>query len=569
MSADVGAAVLNKAPREKHPSVRRWDRVTPGRAGETPPFMSNADEAEPPTNESPSRRDLAGRVGLKRIVVNTLTSQLDRVIDALVFMVLIPVVVHTVGQEHYGLWSLVWAVVSLFAVVDFGFGASVVKYVADARGKGDSNRLRRVVCTLFWVFVAQSAVLGVVSLLLLRGFGGLFDLSPELRPTAEIVFVVVASGFLLKLPTAMFRGVLTGDQKLWLANLYQIATNLLYFGAVLVILPRSPDLETFAFLNWIVTLLPGVAVALHCAMTMRGEISVAPRHFDRSLLREIWGFSAYQMVVQVGTLIGSRADMFVVKSALPLTAVAVYAIALRVSEQARTFCVQITRTLTPVVAELHSAGQQESLIKVWLTGTRFTVAFTVPLIVGCAVLAEPLIGSWLGPDFADTVLPLQLLLASTLAGLIHGNSQNQLAMTGDQRFLALAMCLGQTINIGLSLGLVVDFGLPGVAAATLMGPLATDVCLVQPRLGAQTRISPLSFYRQTVLPSMLPAVVMVAFQHALRRAWHVDALWEVAVVEALNVLVFWAAFWRLGVSPAERQFVSDRVRARFSRVFAR
>jgi O-antigen/teichoic acid export membrane protein len=535
--------------------------------------MSNADDAAgqagPPRTEPPTRRDLEKRLGLKRIVINTLSSQVDRVIDALVFIVLVPVVVHTVGQEHYGLWSLVWAVVSLFALVDLGFGTAVVKYVADARGKGDPERLRLVVGTLFWVFVAQSAVLGVVSILLFRGFDRLFELPPDLRPTAEIVFVVVASGFLLKLPTAMFRGVLTGDQKLWVANLYQIATNVLYFVFVLVILPLSPNLETFAFLNWIVTLLPGILVAVHCAVTMRGEISVVPRHFDWGLLREIWGFSAFQLVVQVGTLLGSRADTFVVKSALPLTAVAVYAIALRVSEQVRAFCVQITRTLTPIVAELHSAGQEESLIKLWLSGTRFMVAFTAPLVVGCVVLAEPLIASWLGPQFSGTVLPLQLLLVAALTSLIHGNSQNQLAMTGDQRFLALAMCLGQAINIGLSLGLVVDFGLPGVAIATLMGPLATDVCMVQPRLGRQTRVSPLSFYRQTVLPSVVPTLLMVAFQHALRRVWHLNALWEVAAVEALNVVVFWSAFWFLGVSPAERRFVSGRVRARFVRVLAR
>ncbi len=535
--------------------------------------MSNPDEAErrtsPHSNEPPTRPETDKRLGIGRIVINTLTSQLDRVVDALVFIVLIPIVVHTIGQEQYGLWSLVWAVVSLFALIDLGFGAAVVKYVADARGRGDSNRLRLVVCTLFWVFVAQSVVLGVVSMLLFRGFDNMFELPPELRPTAQVVFIVVASGYLLKLPTAMFRGVLTGDQKLWLANIYQVATNLLYFVAVLVILPLAPDLETFAFLNWIVTLLPGIAVTVHCAVTMRGELSLVPRNFDWALLREIWGFSAYQMIVQVGTLLGSRADMFVVKSALPLTAVAVYAIALRVSEQVRTFCVQITRTLTPVVAELHSAGREESLRKVWLAGTRFSVAFAAPLLVGCAVLAEPLIHSWLGPEFADTVLPLQLLLVATFAGLIHGNSQSQLAMTGEQRFLALAMCLGQAVNVGLSLGLVHDFGLVGVAAATLMGPLATDVCLVQPRLGAKTRVSPLSFYRQTLIPSVVPTVVMVAFQHALRRLWHLGALWEVAAVEVLNLLVFWAAFWRFGLSPAERQFVLERVRSHFGRAVAR
>lgn len=531
--------------------------------------MSNADDADARgTSSGEGGLQSAGtqnRLGLRRIVVNTITSQIDRVIDTVVFMVLLPFVVHTVGTEQYGLWSLIWAVVSLFALIDLGFGTSVVKYVADARGKRDVSRLREVVCTLFWVFVAQSTLLGAVSLSLLHGFDRLFDLPPALRPTAEIVFLVVASGYLLKLPTAMFRGVLMGDQRVWVANLYQILTNLLYFGSVIVLLPRAPDLRTFAWLNWILTLLPGVAVAIHCALTMREEVSIAPRYFDFALLREMWGFSAYQMIIQLGTLVGSRVDTFVIKSALPLTAVAVYTVALRISEQARAFCLQITRTLTPVLAELHSAGKEERLIKVWLTGTRFTVAFSAPLLMGVVVLAEPLINSWMGPQFHGTVVPLQLLMLATFGGLVHGNSQSQLAMTGDQRFLAMAMTMGQAINFGLSMGLVVDFGLIGVAAATLMGPLTTDVCLVQQRLKGRTGVSALSFYHQTVAPSVFALLIMIATQHALRRVWSLDRLWEVASMEAINVAVFWCAFYWTGLSSEERRFVSSRVRRHLHR----
>ncbi len=528
--------------------------------------MSKAEEPAAPDGSSHRASDGNARLGIRRIVLNTATSQLDRVIDSLTFIVLIPFVVHTVGTEGYGLWTLIWAVLSLFSLVDFGFGTAVVKYVADARGKQDERRLRQVVCTLFWVFVVQSLVLAFVSAGILQGFERLFDLPEQLRPTARIVFVVVSSGYLLKLPMAMFRGVLMGDQRLWIANLYQIATNAIYFGAVLLLLPRVPSLVTFAWLNWLVTLLPAVVITAHCVMSMRGQLSLAPRDFDWSLLREIWGFSAYQMIIQVMGLIGSRVDTFVVKSALPLSAVAVYAVALRVSEQARSFCHQLTRTLTPVLAELHSAENESALVRFWLSGTRFGIAFAAPLILGCFVLAEPLIITWMGPEFSETVLPLQLLLLATFTSLVHGNSQAQLAMTGDQRFLAFAMCLGQAFNLGLSVALVGSFGLPAVAAATLLGPLATDVCLLQPRVARRTGVPLLDFYRVAVLPSLVPTLVMIAFQHAVRRVWSLDHLWEVAALESLNLVVFWAVFWRLGTSVEERQFVLVRLKARHRKV---
>ena len=173
---------------------------------------------------------------------------------------------------------------------------------------------------------------------------------------------------------------------------------------------------------------------------------------------------------------------------------------------------------------------------------------------------------WMGPEFAGTVFPLQLLLAATFTSLVHGTSQTQLAMTGDQRFLALSMCLGQIFNLGLSIALVGPFGLPGVAVATLMGPLATDLCLLQPRLARRTGVPLKDFYRLGVLPSVLPGLVMVVAQQWLRRYWTLDRLWEVAALELFNLLVFWAAFLRVGTTLEERKLILMRVRQRFGRV---
>jgi hypothetical protein len=127
------------------------------------------------------------------------------------------------------------------------------------------------------------------------------------------------------------------------------------------------------------------------------------------------------------------------------------------------------------------------------------------------------------------------------------------------------MCLGQVFNLGLSIAFVVPFGLPGVAAATLMGPLATDLCLLQPRLAKRTGVAMMTFYRHVVFPSALPVLVMVAFQQGLDQVWRLDRLWEVAVAEGFNVLVFWSAFWRLGASREERELVAARVKARLAR----
>src|SRR5690606_20456015 len=150
-----------------------------------------------------------------------------------------------------------------------------------------------------------------------------------------------------------------------------------------------------------------------------------------------------------------------------------------------------------------------------------------------------------------------------------GAAPGPLSRGGDRRFLAVAMVLGQTLTLGLSMGLVVEFGLIGVAAASLVGPLATDVCLVQPRMRGRFGVGLPAFYRQTLLPSVLPGLAMVAVQHSLRQVWLVDARGEVALLEAINVVAFWVACWSRGVAREEREWVVGRQRGRFQRAMAR
>ena len=85
------------------------------------------------------------------ILMNTLSSYGRDIVDTLAFLILIPFIIKTLGKESFGLWSLIWSFLAIFELADLGFAASVIKYVADARGKGDEQRLKEIVCTLVWI----------------------------------------------------------------------------------------------------------------------------------------------------------------------------------------------------------------------------------------------------------------------------------------------------------------------------------------------------------------------------------------------------------------------------------
>ena len=99
----------------------------------------------------------------------------------------------------------------------------------------------------------------------------------------------------------------------------------------------------------------------------------------------------------------------------------------------------------------------------WYRGSKLTTAFATPLLLGLALLAEPIISVWVGPEFKQSVPVCQWLTAAVMISTIHGNTDNILSMGGHQKFMAFSILGCQALNLGLSLFLIQLYGITGVA----------------------------------------------------------------------------------------------------------
>ncbi|MBW1779232.1 MAG: oligosaccharide flippase family protein [Deltaproteobacteria bacterium] len=499
------------------------------------------------------------------ILVNTLSSYGRDVVDTITFLVLIPFIIKTLGTDAFGLWSLIWSFLAFFELADMGFGASVVKYVADARGRQDMARQQAIVCTLFWIYVALGIiVMGGVAVSLLF-FNRVFDIPVAQAASARWVLMIIGVRSALYMPLGMFRGVLVGHQKMKVTNGYKVLGSIAYFVSVLLVLTHIPDLRVLAGLNALMGVLPMFAMLVHVTITLP-DLSLHPRHFDRSLVRELSSFSVYFSLIQIAGLIATRVDAIVIKLFMPLQMVAVYAIGMRLSTKAEQFCYHLIKALTPVVAELHGGNDQQNIRAVWYRGSKLTIACSTPLLLGLALLAEPLIIMWTSPEFTLSVPVCQWLTAAVMIAVIHGNTENVLSMGGEQRFLAFSTLGCQALNLGLSLLLIHVYGITGVAMATFLAYVPIYAGLIQTRAGRIHGQSHWVFYRATLIPSAVPALLMAAFLLGVQRFWPLTNLAEVAILELLGTLLFGAAFWIIGFNAKERGYFKEKI---FSHAFRR
>lgn len=495
------------------------------------------------------------------ILKNTAANYIQQGVTVAVFMFVTPYAARVLGTEQFGLWSLMWSMAGVLGLVDMGVSSAVVKFIADARGRGATDRVRQLSATFFWVQSALALSVLIIASGLLPFLNTLFDIPERFDRIAAIVFGILSFRVATGMPFGLFTGLLAANRKRAYASLSKAAGALLYGAGVFIVLQQHPSVVTLASCNIAVHLAANSLIILLAWRLVPG-FSVNPKQFRRHLVREISHFSGAAFMVQVSALLYTRIDTFIVQRFLTLTAVARYAVAMQSISRGALFCRQMTTAMTPLIAEMKGANDQQSIRLLLRKGTKLNTALATPLMGGLIWLAGDLVHAWMGAEFAPSITPLRLLAAAAWIDAASGVSGNVLTMTGHQKLMARLIIVGQLLNVGLTLFLVQSHGIAGVAFASL----SANLVIAGITLAFTVRLVEVTFWRTygPVLASALPFGCMLLAITGLR--WGIaragataPSLIHVALLELAGCIVFFSCFYAIGCSGKERQYYRSKI----------
>src|SRR3954468_1454663 len=74
-------------------------------------------------------------------------------------LVLFRLIYQSLSKEEFGFWSLLWSVFGYGILLDFGFGFTAQKRVAELSVHKDWPQLSRVLSTIFFTYMAIAAII--------------------------------------------------------------------------------------------------------------------------------------------------------------------------------------------------------------------------------------------------------------------------------------------------------------------------------------------------------------------------------------------------------------------------
>ena len=462
------------------------------------------------------------------------------------------------GQSAYGLWVLTASITFYFSMLNLGYGNALVKYVAQFRAQRDATGLNEIVSTMFFVFGAIGLVAYAIAVVIALNLQHFFNVTPEQVATGRTVLLVISLYIALGFPFSVFGALMNGFQRKYRNGVIGMSTSIIVAVVNVVVLLLGYGLVELVIATTTVRILSYFGYRLN-AYSLFPSLKVSARLVRVARLKELTGFSAYMFLIDIANKLNYATDTLVIGVFMSTAAIALWAVAQRLIELTQRLTDQLNGALFPVVVDSATLGNVERLKVVLLQGTRLSLAMVLPIATGLALLAEPVVLLWVGPQFRASVPVIQILAAVVTFRVGNATATTMLKGSGHHRLLAVSNLVIGVSNLALSVFLVRRYGLEGVAVGTLIPLSLMSIFVLFPAACRRASIPLGTAVANGVWPAIWPAICMGVFL-VLSRRFLGPGFLSVAAQAVSAGLIYAILFLSLAIGRTERDWYMAKVR---------
>jgi O-antigen/teichoic acid export membrane protein len=428
--------------------------------------------------------------------------------------VLTPFVIHTLGQEGYGTWTLITSMTGFISLLAMGVPMACVRYLAQHVAERDPRKVNEAIGSCAGLYLILGALAILVGAVLTGLFLAFYDLPSSMHDEARLAFgimvVTVSAGFIGFLP----EGIMFAHHDFVLRNLIRVGGVLLRLALTVGLLALDASLVLLAIVQ-LSCLAFDFGVSWWFIRHRYPSIRISLADFNLPMVRRIFSFSIFVLLLHAGARLSFEADALVIGAFLDVRSIPFYTVANSLIVYLMEFIIAIAAVVAPMATKLSTEGRSEELREIFLKWSKVALSLSIMAGLFLIVLGPKFIGWWIDPSFeGPSGEVLQILTISSLVFLpVRGVALPILMGLGKPKVPTIAFVVAGVLNVALSIALIGPLGLAGVALGTAIPNMAFAIIVVT--LACRELEIPLTKYLGYVVPraalGAVPILVLLFF----------------------------------------------------------
>ncbi len=346
-------------------------------------------------------------------------------------VVFVPVYIHYLGIESYGLIGLFALLQAWLTLLDMGMTPTLSREMARfTGGSSDGQSLRDLLRSVEY-FAFGIAVLIAVGIFAASDWLATDWLRAEELPTATVAqaFSIMGLVTALRFIESIYRSCIVGLQRQVLLNVVNcVFSTIRGIGAIGILAWVSPTITAFFIWQGVLSLLTMATFAMVTYYALpRTDL---PGRFSLDAVRGVWAFASGMMGISFLAMLLTQSDKLILSKLLVLSEYGYYSLAAMVAAALYNVVGPITQAWFPRLSQLHAAGDEQALAQTYHQGAQLVSVIAGSAAIVIIFFSDTLLEFWT----RDTTIAVKS--ARLVSLLVLGNFMNILMWIPYQTQLA-------------------------------------------------------------------------------------------------------------------------------------
>jgi O-antigen/teichoic acid export membrane protein len=416
----------------------------------------------------------------RRALLTAAAAAAARGTSVLVTLISVPLTLHYLGPERYGMWMAISSALAFLTFADLGVGLGLLNEVSRASGSGDLALMRRRISSAMCALcgIAAAAIVAFALAYAHVPWSALFNVQSEdavreAGPAVAAMFVL----FTLGLPTLVVQRVQAALQLGFVANIWQAAAAVVSLIATLVAVAARAPLPYLVLAVAAAPVLTGAANSVWFLFRAKPELRPRLRDVDLESVSVLLRIGFLFLVLQLGVGLAYTSDNFIIARVLGAQAVSDYAVPAKLFALVSIVLRFVLDPLWPAYSEAFVRGDRGWVLQTFRRTTRLALTISSALSLMLLACSPWLLDLWVGSAIRPSGL---LLCALALWAVLETWGHAVAAFLNGLGILRMQVILGTVFAVVCFAARYFAIGHAGVAGIPIATAVAFGVLVILP-----------------------------------------------------------------------------------------
>lgn len=359
-------------------------------------------------------------------------------LNTIVGLAYTPYMLRCLGQNEYGLYSLVASVIAYLTILDFGFGNAIIRYTAKFRAEGKKQEQWE----MFGMFLIVYSIIGLIAfcggLALYFNVDALFDRTMTVSDLsqARTMMLLLTFNLAFTFPLSIFGSIISAYENFIFQRVVNILRIILSTGVLILVLAVGYKAVALVIVQTVFNLLTLVVNLVYCKKKLK--IRIIFGKFNLSFIKEISVYSFWIFLNAIMDKIYWGTGQFVLGAVSGTIAVAVFSIAILLEQMYMQFSASIASVLLPkVTAMVAKENNIRQISELFIKTGRLQCLVMTFILSGFIIFGKGFINIWAGEGYSASYTIALIFFVALFVPLIQNTGITILQARNQMKFRSL------------------------------------------------------------------------------------------------------------------------------------